>query len=57
MVSSYYSWDNKTVSRYQRGNLKPYIKEQTIQRSKEKGQKTNDLKNITQKTKDRATRT
>jgi len=39
--------------------LKPYIEEgQTIQWPKERGKRTNsDLQNITQKTKDRATRT
>ena len=47
------------VIRSHKKSLKPYIEEgQTIQWPKERGKRTNsDLQNITQKTKDRATRT
>ena len=47
------------VSRYQRSNQNPFIKdEQTTQWRKEKGQKNKQRPtNITQKTNDRATRT
>jgi hypothetical protein len=48
----------RIVRRYQRGNQSPLIEEEQIREwSKETGQSThNDLQNITQKTKDRATR-
>jgi len=42
----------RKVRRYQRGIQKPFIEGQTIQWSKEKEQKDNDLQNTTQKNKD-----
>ena len=47
----------RKVRRYQRGIQKPFIEGQTIQWSKEKEQKDNDLQNTTQKNKDWETRT